>query len=104
MLKKTNNHMEELIEKRNSLKVQALELNEQLKSVNAEITELKIAPFKNGQKVLCEIHVGRGKKWQECVIEIEENFVYVRPYRKDGELSGMRFRVTANPELFKEVH
>lgn len=58
-----------------------------------EITTLRLMPFNEGDKVLCEVTSGRTKKMQECVIEVDGSVVYVRPYKKDGELSDRRFSI-----------
>lgn len=73
-----------------------------------EITALKLAPFSEGDKVLCEVASGRTKKEQECVIEVDGSTVYVRPYKKDGELSDRRFSVIpignkTYADFFKQV-
>lgn len=83
-------------------------LQEEKIQCQTEMAEIKLAPFKVGDEVLCEVSSGRTKKEQKCVIEVEDGIIYVRPYKSDGELSGRHFSVTplgdkTYSDFFKKV-
>ena len=78
------------------------ELRSQKEAIEREIsarlvdrTRLMLEPFHEGDKVKCELPIGRARKIVDCVIEIDKGTgnVWVRPYNKDGQLSGRRFYV-----------
>lgn len=83
----------ELATKIEELNKQQWELGEQIRSLKEEQTALRLLPFKVGDKVWCNVQQGKNKKETICVIEIDNNIVYARPYKKDGQLSDRRFSV-----------
>lgn len=73
-----------------------------------EMLEIRIAPYKVGDYVMCELTSGRSRKWQKCLIEIENGCLYLRPIKNDGELSNRHFSFAPVPpktffDYFKEV-
>ena len=77
------------------------ELYKVIENAKKEIAELKerkiaaeILPFKLGECVMFEAPAGKSKKWQKCILETEDGYLYARPYKNDGELSSRHFLVT----------
>lgn len=83
----------ELATKIEELNKQQRELKEQIQSLKEEQTALRLLPFKVGDKVWYNVQQGKNKKETICVIETDNDTVYVRPYKKDGQLSDRRFSV-----------
>lgn len=97
----------ELATKIQELSEQQRELGVQIRNLKAEQTALRLLPYKIGDKVWCNIQQGKTKKETICVIEIDDGVVYVRPYKKDGQLSDRRFSVwefgSTYAEQFRKV-
>lgn len=67
-------------------------LNEEILQFRKEKLELSLYPHKLGDTVIAEVQVGKTRKKSECVLEMSDGgILYVRPIKKDGELSGRRF-------------
>lgn len=67
-------------------------LNEEILQLRKEKLELSLYPHKLGDTVISEVQVGKTRKKSECVLEMSDGgILYVRPIKKDGELSGRRF-------------
>lgn len=67
-------------------------LNEEIIQLRKERLELSLYPHKLGDTVVAEVQVGKTRKKSECVLEMSDGgILYVRPIKKDGELSGRRF-------------
>lgn len=67
-------------------------LNEEILQLRKEKLELSLYPHKLGDTIVTEVQVGKTRKKSECVLEMsEDGILYVRPIKKDGELSGRRF-------------
>lgn len=67
-------------------------LNEEILQLRKEKLELSLYLHKLGDTVIAEVQVGKTRKKSECVLEMsDEGILYVRPIKKDGELSGRRF-------------
>ena len=77
------------------LQAQKVALEQEIRERLVDRTSLILDPFKNGDKVKCELPIGRTRKIVDCIIEIDKNTgeVYVRPFTKDGQLGGRRFNV-----------
>ena len=77
------------------LEAQKYAIEQEISARLVDITKLKLLPFADGEKVKCEVPVGRSRCVRECVIEIDKKtgIVWVKPFNKDGELSGKRFYV-----------
>lgn len=73
---------------------QIAEATRELMELQAQICEVLLALYKIGDYVLAEVSVGKGKQWTKCLIELEAGHIYLRPVRKDGELSGKHFIFT----------
>lgn len=67
-------------------------LNEEILQLRKEKLEFSLYPHKLGDTIVTEVQVGKTRKKSECVLEMsEDGILYVRPIKKDGELSGRRF-------------
>ena len=92
----TSKNVERKAEIKNLLKeieVKISNLQDEKIALQEELLSIDIAPFKVGDYVLAEVSSGRTKKWQKCLIECESGFLYVRPVKEDGELSGRHFSI-----------
>lgn len=70
-------------------------LKEEIVSLRKEKLELSLYPHKLGDTVIAEVPVGKTRKKSECILEMDDGgTLYVRPIKKDGELSGRRFSLT----------
>ena len=92
----------ELATKIQELSKQQWELREQIRNLKEEQTALRLLPFKVGDKVWCNVQQGKNKKETICAIEIDNDIVYVRPYKKDGQLSDRRFSVWELSKTYAE--
>lgn len=93
---KTNKEM--IVECTNIIKdlqAQKIALEQEICDRIVDRTRLMLEPFHEGDKVKCELPIGRARKIVDCIIEIDKKTgeVWVRPYNKDGELSSRRFNV-----------
>lgn len=77
------------------LRTQKAVIEQEISDRLVDRTRLILEPFKDGDKVKCKLPIGRARKIVDCVIEIDKRTgeVWVRPYNKDGQLSGRRFNV-----------
>lgn len=73
--------------------VKIKDLHSERTALEEELLSIDIAPFKIGDYVLAEVSSGRSKKWQKCLLECESGYLYVRPVKEDGELSGRHFSI-----------
>lgn len=69
------------------------DLSKKREKLERELLELEIKPFKIGGYALAEISSGRSKKWQKCLLECVNGYLYARPVKEDGELSGRHFSI-----------
>ena len=97
-LKKANKSNSKNVGRKEEIKNLLKEVEVKISNLNAERTALQeealsidIAPFKIGDYALAEVSSGRSKKWQKCLLECESGYLYVRPVKEDGELSGRHF-------------
>lgn len=105
---KTQDKYLELMKKVSDLQAEVYQKQLEIEKCQIEMAEIRLAPFKVGQDVMCEVSSGRTRKVQKCKIEIENGSVYVRPYKNDGELSNRHFNFTpvgdkTYADYFKEV-
>lgn len=75
------------------IEVTILNLQNEKTTLQEEALSIDIAPFKIGDYALAEVSSGRSKKWQKCLLECESGYLYVRPVKEDGELSGRHFSI-----------
>lgn len=77
------------------LRAQKAVIEQEISDRLVDRARLILEPFKEGDKVKCELSMGRSKGVRECVIEIDKKSgeVWVRPFIKDGVLSSRRFNV-----------
>ena len=75
------------------IEVNIIKLNNERKALQEELLSIDITPFKIGDYVLAEVSSGRSKKWQKCLLECESGYLYVRPVKENGELSGRHFSI-----------
>lgn len=73
------------------LDMQIANLKQQRANLQKEILNLEIEPFRIGGYCMAEVKIGRSKKNRKCLIEADDGFLYLRPIKKDGELSEQRF-------------
>lgn len=66
-------------------------LLEEKKVLEKELLELNIAPFKIGGYALVKVPCGKSTKEQKCLLECVDGFLYARPIKENGELSGRHF-------------
>lgn len=69
-------------------------LQKEIEDLQSDRLSLQIKPFKLGDHVLYMCPSGRTKKETKCVLESDGGFLYVRPFKNDGELSSRHFLVS----------
>lgn len=107
-IKSNGDRVSEIHRRQKEICGQIKELNSEYRILEEELLSIQIAPFKLGGYALAEISSGRSKKWQKCLLECENGFLYVRPIKEDGVLSGRHFSIIpcgdqTYSEFLKEV-
>lgn len=94
-MKSNNEKYQECIELLNKKKAERNDIDKQISELRVKMTELEMAPFKNGDIVAYEINVAGRVKWRKCKCEIDKNTgeLYVRPFKANGELGDRRYGV-----------
>ena len=87
----TNEKIKGLMKQIADLDEQIVDLKERRISLSNQVAAEKILPFKEGDEVMYEVTTGRSRKLTKCLIEIDDGFPYVRPYKGDGSLSSRHF-------------
>lgn len=93
---KSNYEMyKECVELLNKKKAERNDIDKQISELRVKMTELEMAPFKDGDIIAYEIRVAGSVKWKKCKCEIDKNTgeLYVRPFKANGELGDRRQRV-----------
>lgn len=77
-------------------------LREEKRAKQEELLSLQIAPFEIGGYANALVPSGRTAKEQKCKLECDEGILYLRPFTKDGKLSGRRFSFTPIKQTYQE--
>ena len=97
----------ELQDKLTDLKDKRREIDGEIKNTLIQMTEIELLPFKVGDNVYYNLKQGKKSEETLCIIEADINCntanVYVRPYKKDGNLSERRFQVWIFNESYADV-
>ena len=100
----------ELQDKLTDLKDKRREIEGEIKNTLIQMTEIELLPFKVGDNVYYNLKQGKKSEETLCVIEVDIEYnaasaasVYVRPYKKDGNLSERRFQVWIFNESYADV-
>ena len=73
-------------------------------TLEIELLQEEIKPFKIGDEVMYPVTIGKNKKLQKGILEAEVDTwatLYIRPYKNDGELSGRHFYISDYTKIEK---
>ena len=97
-LKRNNSHVDntektDIIKKIEENDLRISKLQEENVVLKNNLLELSISPFKLGSYALVEVNKGKSVQKCKCLLESEDDVLYARPLKNDGELSGRHFIV-----------
>lgn len=102
----TSDTVNELKVRRADLRAKISSYKEELVETSHKLLEIEFSPYKAGDHVMCEVTSGKSRKVVECVVEYElpfsdstDKYVYVRPIKSDGTLSGRHFQISKPSQL-----